>query len=161
MGDTEFTTDQVDTAIDHVIDNGACNNGSSIHYSLVFAAADLAAPQELHQGGESRVVSNFMERSTTSASSGGYRRWTHWWCTLLAPGRGSPAAATSGSTTCRTLRPAHPTGTSRRGDTLLGRAEAELHNLGHPTTSRPGLTHASPRHPLLPMSEHGKTCWGR
>jgi hypothetical protein len=61
MGETEFTTDQVDTAIDHVIDNGACNNGSTVHYSLVFAAAGLAAPQELHQGGESRVVSDFME----------------------------------------------------------------------------------------------------
>lgn len=61
MGDTEFTTDQVDRAIDHVIDNGACNNGSTIHYSLVFAAAGLAAPQELHNGGDSHLVSKFME----------------------------------------------------------------------------------------------------
>ncbi|MEV6875294.1 hypothetical protein [Amycolatopsis sp. NPDC051128] len=61
MGDTEFTTAQVDRAIDHVIDNGACNNGSTIHYSLVFAAAGLAAPQELHNGGDSNLVSKFME----------------------------------------------------------------------------------------------------
>lgn len=61
MRDIEFTTDHVDRAIDHVIDNGACNNGSTIHYSLVFAAAGLAAPQELHSGGDSHLVSKFME----------------------------------------------------------------------------------------------------
>ncbi|MGB3441770.1 MAG: hypothetical protein WBA97_23750 [Actinophytocola sp.] len=61
MGDIEFTTDHVDRAIDHVVDNGACNNGSTIHYSLVFAAAGLAAPQELHNGGDSYLVSKFME----------------------------------------------------------------------------------------------------
>jgi hypothetical protein len=61
MGETVFTLDQVDAAIKHVIDNGACNNGSAIHYSLVFAAAGLAAPQELHHGGDSHTVSTFME----------------------------------------------------------------------------------------------------
>ena len=61
MDETEFTLDQVDAAIEHVIENGACNNGLVIQYSLVFAAAGLAAPQELHQGGDSRLVSMFME----------------------------------------------------------------------------------------------------
>src|SRR6266496_1548012 len=61
MSETSFTLEQVDDAIEHVIDNGACNNGSLIHYSLVFAAARLAAPQELHQGGDSHTVSTFME----------------------------------------------------------------------------------------------------
>jgi hypothetical protein len=61
MGETEFTLDQVDAAIEHVIDNGACNNGSVIHYSLVFAAAGLAAPQVLHQDGDSHTVGTFME----------------------------------------------------------------------------------------------------
>ncbi|MFI5558545.1 hypothetical protein ACIA2T_04635 [Amycolatopsis japonica] len=61
MTSSHFTSQQVDAAIDHVIVNGAHNNGSTIHYSLVFAAAGLAAPQELHQGGDSHLVSSFME----------------------------------------------------------------------------------------------------
>ncbi|MET9225736.1 hypothetical protein [Lentzea sp. NPDC003310] len=61
MDETGFTSEQVDEAIDYVIQNGACNNGSTTTYSLVFAAAGLAAPQELHNGGDSHVVSKFME----------------------------------------------------------------------------------------------------
>lgn len=61
MGSTEFSEEQVDRAIDYVIRNGAENRGSLVHYTLVFEAAALPAPQHLYNGGEPDVVSRFME----------------------------------------------------------------------------------------------------
>lgn len=57
----EFTKDSVDAAIDHVARHGAQNRGSLVHYSLVFEAAGLMSPQELHHGGESEAVTRFMK----------------------------------------------------------------------------------------------------
>jgi len=56
-----FTQDQVDDAIDYVVDEGATDRGQTISYSRVFAAADLAPPQELHNGGDSHLVTALME----------------------------------------------------------------------------------------------------
>jgi hypothetical protein len=56
-----FEVDRVDAAIEHVIVNGAHNNGATTYYTLVFGAAGLPAPQDLHQGGDSHLVAAFME----------------------------------------------------------------------------------------------------
>lgn len=58
----DFTTDDVDDAIDFVIHNGAEDRGQTLSYSRVFEAAGLPPPQELHQGGESQLVTAFMEQ---------------------------------------------------------------------------------------------------
>jgi hypothetical protein len=57
----EFTVDQVDAAIEHVARHGAENRATPVHYTLVFAAGGLPAPQLLHQGGETQQVTLFME----------------------------------------------------------------------------------------------------
>lgn len=57
----EFTEQQVDEAIDYVIHHGAENRGSRVHYTHVFQAAGLPAPQLLHQGDDSQAVTRFME----------------------------------------------------------------------------------------------------
>jgi len=56
----EFTERNVDAAIDHVARHGAENRASLVHYSLVFEAADIVSPQELHHGGDSEAVTRFM-----------------------------------------------------------------------------------------------------
>lgn len=56
-----FSQEQVDDAITHVIKQGAENNGAKTYYSLAFSAAGLPAPQDLHNGGESHLVTEFME----------------------------------------------------------------------------------------------------
>lgn len=61
MTSSSFEVDQIDTAIEHVITNGAHNNGATTYYTLVFGAAGLPAPQDLHQGGDSHLVTAFME----------------------------------------------------------------------------------------------------
>ncbi len=58
----DVTDEQVDAATDYVIDNGAIDRGQTISYTRVFAAAGLPAPQDLHQGGESQLVTRLMER---------------------------------------------------------------------------------------------------
>jgi hypothetical protein len=58
----DFTDDNVDAAIDFIIENGAEDRGQTISYSRVFEAADLPPPQDLHFGGESQLVTLFMER---------------------------------------------------------------------------------------------------
>jgi len=58
---TEFTNEDVDAAIEFVARNGAENRAALVHYTLVFEAAGLPAPQQLHQGGETALVSQFME----------------------------------------------------------------------------------------------------
>jgi hypothetical protein len=60
IDDPGFTIAQVDAAIEFVARNGAENRAMPVHYSLVFDAADLPAPQQLHQGGESELVTQFM-----------------------------------------------------------------------------------------------------
>ncbi|PWU50669.1 hypothetical protein DLJ47_23570 [Micromonospora sp. S4605] len=56
----EFTTEHVDTAIDFLISKGAEDRGQTVSYSRVFAAAGLSNPQNLHDSGESRRVTQFM-----------------------------------------------------------------------------------------------------
>lgn len=56
----EFTVDQVNAAIDFVIKSGAEDRGQTVSYSRVFEAAGLPAPQYLHMGGESHLVTEFM-----------------------------------------------------------------------------------------------------
>ncbi len=56
-----FTRAQVDDAIDYVAREGAYDRAQTRSYSLVFAAAGMPAPQELHQGQESHLVTQFMK----------------------------------------------------------------------------------------------------
>lgn len=58
----EFTLDQVDAAIDFVKQHGAEDRAQTVSYSRVFDAAGLPSPQNLHFGGESHLVTAFMER---------------------------------------------------------------------------------------------------
>lgn len=56
-----FTDQQVDTAIDFVIDTRAIDRSQTVRYTAVFEAAGLEPPQELHRGGDSDVVTAFMK----------------------------------------------------------------------------------------------------
>ncbi|MET7970514.1 hypothetical protein [Micromonospora sp. NPDC005305] len=56
----QFTTNDVDAAIDFVIKNGAEDRGQTVSYSRVFEAAGLPAPQYLHMDGEPQRVTEFM-----------------------------------------------------------------------------------------------------
>jgi hypothetical protein len=56
-----FSEDQVDAAIQHVIDNGAVDRANTIRYTAVFQAAGMEPPQELHRGGDSDLVTAFMK----------------------------------------------------------------------------------------------------
>ena len=58
---TQFTDGRVDAAIAYVIRHGAENRASLVHYTLVFTEAGMPAPQELHHGGESELVTRFMK----------------------------------------------------------------------------------------------------
>jgi hypothetical protein len=58
----DITVDDVDAAIDFVIRSGAEDRGQTIAYSRVFEAAGLPPPQDLHFGGESQLITLFMER---------------------------------------------------------------------------------------------------
>jgi hypothetical protein len=58
----DITEEQVDAAIDYTIRNGAEDRGQTVSYSRVFEAAGLPPPQELHQGGDSQIVTAVMER---------------------------------------------------------------------------------------------------
>jgi hypothetical protein len=58
----EFTDENVDAAIAFIVKNGAEDRGQTIAYSRVFAAAGLPPPQDLHFGGESQLVTDFMAR---------------------------------------------------------------------------------------------------
>lgn len=61
VGRHEFDVSHVDAAIDFVIAHAAEDRAQTASYSRVFAAAGLPAPQDLHMGGESQLVSQFME----------------------------------------------------------------------------------------------------
>ncbi len=56
-----FTQEQVDRAIDFVIDDRAIDRAQTVRYTAVFDAAELPRPQELHLGGDSDVVTAFMK----------------------------------------------------------------------------------------------------
>ena len=58
----DVAADDVDAAIDFFIRNGAEDRGKTISYSRVFEAAGLPPPRDLHFGGESHLVTLFMER---------------------------------------------------------------------------------------------------
>lgn len=58
----DLPVEQIDAAVDFVIVNGAEDRAQTISYSRVFEAAGLPPPQDLHFGGESQVVTQFMER---------------------------------------------------------------------------------------------------
>jgi hypothetical protein len=58
----EFTPEQVDAAIEFVRRHGAEDRGQTLSYSRVFDAAGLPSPQNLHFGGESHLVTEFMEQ---------------------------------------------------------------------------------------------------
>lgn len=141
MGDTEFTRDQVDRAFDHVIDNGACDNGSTIHYSLVFAAAGLAAPQELYNGGDSHLASKFMEAFHHRCVEGELPPLDALIVHVAGTRKGQPGG---GYFRINDLPDpfAHRTAPEQvvRAVLLLGGPEAELRKVGHPTTPRPDLT---------------------
>jgi hypothetical protein len=55
-----FNEEQVDAGIDAIIER-AKDRGQTIRYSAVFAAAGLPEPQQLHQGAESQLVTDFMK----------------------------------------------------------------------------------------------------
>jgi hypothetical protein len=61
-GRWDLTDDQVDAAIDCVIENGAVDRGVTVNYTRVFGAAGLPPPQDLHLGGDSQLVTHLMER---------------------------------------------------------------------------------------------------
>jgi hypothetical protein len=56
-----FDDEQVDAAIDFVINGHAVDRAQTVRYTAVFEAADLPAPQDLHLGGDSDVVTAFMK----------------------------------------------------------------------------------------------------
>lgn len=55
-----FTTEDVDRAIDFVIQSRAIDRAQTVRYTAVFEAAGLPPPQELHLGGDSDAVTVFM-----------------------------------------------------------------------------------------------------
>lgn len=57
----EFSEQQVQAAIDFVIEHGAENRGQTVYYTQVFSAAGFPEPQLLHQRGESEFVTRFMK----------------------------------------------------------------------------------------------------
>lgn len=57
-----FSEEQVDRAIDFVINGPAIDRARTVRYTAVFEAAGLPAPQDLHRGGDSDAVTAFMKR---------------------------------------------------------------------------------------------------
>lgn len=55
-----FGVEQVDAAIELVIES-AKDRGQTVSYSRVFEAGGLPAPQELHRGNDSQLVTDFMK----------------------------------------------------------------------------------------------------
>lgn len=55
-----FTDEQVDAAI-HLVMESAKDRGQTVSYTRVFEAGGLPAPQVLHQGSESQLVTQFMK----------------------------------------------------------------------------------------------------
>ena len=61
MPNPRFTRDQVDQAIQHVIDHGAVDRAQTVRYTVVFQAAGLDPPQDLYADGEGDLVTIFMK----------------------------------------------------------------------------------------------------
>jgi hypothetical protein len=61
MPTPRFSDEQVDAAIDYLIEQAAEDRAASRSYSLVFRAAGLDAPQDLYREGAEQIVSKFME----------------------------------------------------------------------------------------------------
>ena len=57
----DFTTEDVDAAIQFVIVNAAEDRALTVNYSRVFDAAGLRPPQDLYLDGDSQLVTRFME----------------------------------------------------------------------------------------------------
>lgn len=60
MASHDFKINQVDDAI-ALVNDGAKDRGQTTSYSRVFEAGRMPAPQELHQGSESHLVTAFMK----------------------------------------------------------------------------------------------------
>ncbi len=56
-----FSEDEVDRAIDFVVEDRAIDRAQTVRYTAVFEAAGLPPPQDLHLGGDSDVVTAFMK----------------------------------------------------------------------------------------------------
>lgn len=57
----DFTADQVDRAIQFVIEHGAEDRAGTVSYSRLFTAAELPAPQLLHGSDDPESVTRFMK----------------------------------------------------------------------------------------------------
>jgi hypothetical protein len=58
----EVLDEQIDAAIEYVINEGAVDRAQTVSYSRVFEAAGLPPPQELHFGGDGELVTHVMKR---------------------------------------------------------------------------------------------------
>jgi hypothetical protein len=87
-----FGRDDVERAIDHVIKHGAENNAAKIYYTLVFGEAGLAAPQHLHNGGDSHLVTEFMEAFHRRCAERGLPPLDSLVVHVAGPRRGLPGA---------------------------------------------------------------------
>ncbi len=56
-----FGTENVDKAIDFVIESLVANGVEIVHYTPMFEAADLPTPQELYHGGDSDALTAVMQ----------------------------------------------------------------------------------------------------
>lgn len=61
-GTRGFTNEQVDAAVDFVIENAAVDRAQTVSYSRVFEAAGMPPPQDLHFGGDGDLVTRFMKQ---------------------------------------------------------------------------------------------------
>jgi hypothetical protein len=61
MSAPRFSQEQVDQAIDFVINDSAIDRARTVRYTAVFENAGMEPPQELHAGGESDLVGQFMK----------------------------------------------------------------------------------------------------
>jgi hypothetical protein len=94
-----YDLDSIDSAIDHVIVHGAENNGATTYYTLVFGAAGLPSPQNLHHGGDPIWSPPSWRRFINAVQNATYRLLTLSSSTSPALEWDNLAAATSGSTT--------------------------------------------------------------
>ncbi len=62
-----FSEEQVDAAIDYLIEQAAEDRAASRSYSLVFRAAGLEAPQDLYRDGAEQIVANLWKPSIGAA----------------------------------------------------------------------------------------------
>jgi hypothetical protein len=87
-----FNDQQLQAAIDFVIEHGAENRGQTVYYTQVFAEAGLPAPQLLHQGGESELVTRFMKAFHDACVAAGLPPLDSLVVHVAGPRRGFPGA---------------------------------------------------------------------